>query len=224
MWRFIKKLFFTLLILQFVYILLCKWVNPPLTITQFSNWVGGHGLKRDYIPLEDMGGNIRLAVIAAEDQLFPQHNGFDMKSIKAARKHNEKHPNRRRGASTISQQTAKNVFLWQGGGYFRKGVEVYFTFMIETVWSKRRILEVYLNVIEMGEGVFGIEAASQHYFHKPAKQLTRKEAALIAACLPNPKKYKPLPTSKYVEKRAQFLLKQMRNLEGDPEVQKLLKD
>ncbi|RYD68927.1 MAG: monofunctional biosynthetic peptidoglycan transglycosylase, partial [Sphingobacteriales bacterium] len=130
---------------QFLYIFLTWFINPPITITQLVEVVRGNGLKRDYISYNEMGPNIKLAVMAAEDQLFPDHNGFDIKAIKKAQKYNEKHPAKTRGASTISQQTAKNVFLWQGGGYFRKGLEVYFTFMIETIWSKKRILETYLN-------------------------------------------------------------------------------
>ena len=130
-----------MLVLQLVYIIVCKWFDPPITLTQLGSVVTGDGLHRDYITYDEMGPNIKLAVMAGEDQLFPDHNGFDIKSIKKAMKFNEKHPNRVRGASTISQQTAKNVFLWQKGGYFRKGLEVYFTFMIEKFWGKERILE-----------------------------------------------------------------------------------
>ena len=138
-------------------------------------------------------------------------------------KYNEKHPNRRRGASTISQQVAKNVFLWQGGGYFRKGLEAYFTFAIENLWSKKRILETYLNVAEMGRGIFGIQAASRAYFNKDAKDLTRQEAAMIAACLPNPKLYTVKPLSRYVSFRSALLLRQMETLEQDPDIQELLR-
>jgi monofunctional biosynthetic peptidoglycan transglycosylase len=138
-------------------------------------------------------------------------------------KYNEKHPAKTRGASTISQQTAKNVFLWQHGGFFRKGLEVYFTFMIELIWSKERILETYLNVAEMGKGVFGVQAASRAFFNKDAKNLTRKEAAMIAACLPNPKKYSVAPLSRYVSMRSSRILNQMNNLDGDPEIEALLK-
>jgi monofunctional biosynthetic peptidoglycan transglycosylase len=170
-----------------------------------------------------MGPHIKLAVMAAEDQLFPDHDGFDIKAIKKALKHNEKHPNRTRGASTISQQVAKNVFLWQHGGYFRKGLEVYFTFMIEKIWSKEQILETYLNVAEMGKGIFGVQAAAKAYFNKDAKQLTRAEAAMIAACLPNPKKYTVKPLSRYVANRYDNILQQMNNLGGDPDIEALLK-
>ena len=169
-----------------------------------------------------MGTNIKLAVMAGEDQLFPDHNGFDFKSIQKAMKNNQKRKSLR-GASTISQQVAKNVFLWQHGGYLRKGLEVYFTFMIENVWSKKRILETYLNVAEMGKGIFGVEAAAQHYFHKSAKNLSRKEAALIAACLPNPQGYTIKPLSAHVASRYPWILRQMNNLEADPDIQALLK-
>lgn len=161
--------------------------------------------------------------MASEDQLFPDHDGFDIKAIKKAMKYNEKHPNRTRGASTISQQTAKNVFLWQHGGFIRKGFEVYFTFMIEHLWSKQRILETYLNVAEMGKGIFGVQAAAKAYFNKDANQLTKREAAMIAACLPNPKKYSVSPASRYVTIRASRIVAQMNNLEGDPDVQAILK-
>jgi monofunctional biosynthetic peptidoglycan transglycosylase len=218
-WRWAKKIFIFLFISQFIYIILLKWMNPPITLTQFSSWVSGHGLKRDYIPGKDIPINAKLAVIASEDQLFPDHSGFDWISIKKAMNYNKRKPGRIHGASTISQQVAKNVFLWQGRSWLRKGLESYFTFMIEMIWGKRRILNVYLNVIEMGEGVFGIEMAAQDYFKKSAKNLTRQEAALIAACLPNPKTYKIKPASSFVSSRAAFIMRQMNNLQSDPDIQ-----
>lgn len=221
-WRWIKRIFLWLFVLQFVYIILLRWVDPPVTMTQLVSWVTGHGLKRDYVDFSEISPAGRLSVIASEDQLFPDHSGFDWKSIKKAQAYNEKKPGRIRGASTISQQVAKNVFLWQGRSWIRKGFEVYFTFMIETCWSKQRILEMYLNVIEMGDGIFGIEAAAQSYFNKPAKNLSRAEAAMIAACLPNPKKYKVKPPSGYVLARAAFIQRQMNNIESDPDVQKVI--
>ncbi len=221
-WRWTKRIFLWLFILQFVYIILLRWVDPPVTMTQLVSWVTGHGLKRDYVNVEEISPAGRLSVIASEDQLFPDHSGFDWKSIKKAQAYNEKKPGRIRGASTISQQVAKNVFLWQGRSWFRKGLEVYFTFMIETFWSKQRILEVYLNVIEMGDGIFGIEAAAQAYFNKPAKNLSRSEAAMIAACLPNPKKYKVKPPSGYVLARSAFIQRQMNNIESDTDIQKVI--
>ncbi|MES2850669.1 MAG: monofunctional biosynthetic peptidoglycan transglycosylase [Bacteroidota bacterium] len=222
-WRIFKKVFLWAVILQFVYIILVKWVDPPITITQTVSFITGNGLKRDYISYDEMGPNIKLAVIAAEDQLFPDHDGFDVKAIKKAMKYNEKHKNKTRGASTISQQTAKNVFLWQHGGYFRKGLEVYFTFMIEKLWSKERILENYLNVAEMGKGIFGVQAAAKAYFNKDAKDLTRAEAAMIAACLPNPKVYTVKPLSRYVARRYDNILQQMNNLDGDPDIDVIVK-
>lgn len=210
-------------ILQFVYLVICKWMNPPITITQTVDLLKGHGLKRDYIDYAQMSPSIKLAVMAAEDQLFPDHNGFDIKAIKKAQKYNKKNPNRVRGASTISQQTAKNVFLWQGGGYFRKGLEVYFTFMIELLWSKERILETYLNVSEMGPGIFGVQAAAKKYFQKDAKALTRSEAAQIAACLPNPKKFPVKPQSRYVAYRSRNILRQMNSLGSDPDIAQLVR-
>lgn len=168
-----------------------------------------------------MSPNVKLAVLSSEDQLFPDHNGFDFKSIEKAMKHNRKSKSLR-GASTISQQVAKNVFLWQHGGYFRKVLEVYFTFMIEKFWGKKRILEMYLNVAEMGEGVFGVEAAAKKYFKKSSKNLSKTEAAMIAACLPNPKGYTIKPLSKRVASRYPWILRQMSHLESDQDIRKLI--
>ena len=165
----------------------------------------------------------KLAVMASEDQAFPDHNGFDWKSIKKVMRYNKKKPGRIRGASTISQQVAKNVFLWQGKSWIRKGLEAYFTFMIELIWGKKRILNVYLNVIEMGDGVFGIEKASKTYFNKSAKDLTRQEAALIAACLPNPKQLIVKPASGYVSLRSRAIMRQMGLIEPDPDLQRIIK-
>lgn len=222
MWRILRKIFLYLFVAQLVYIVVLRWVNPPITLTQLSNWISGNGLSRDYVAYDEMSASIKLAVIAGEDQLFAEHHGFDVRSIRKAMEYNEKNPGKRRGASTLSQQTAKNVFLWQGGGFFRKGLEVYFTFMIEVFWPKERILEVYLNVAETGKGVFGVEAAAQKYFKKPASQLTPTEAARIAAALPNPKRYTVKPLSKYVMNRSAKLLRQMKNIESDPAIQKVV--
>ena len=218
----IKNFFLVLIALQFGYIILLKWVNPPITLTQLGSVFQGYGLQRQYVPMKMISKNMRLAVMASEDQLFPDHDGFDWTSIKKAMKYNKKKPNRVRGASTISQQVAKNVFLWQGRSWIRKGLEVYFTFMIETFWSKDRILEMYLNVAEMGKGTFGVEAASRNYFKKPAKKLTRSEAAQVAAILPNPKKYSIKPLSNYVQRRANWIQGQMNNLETDADIAALL--
>lgn len=221
LWRFIKRAFIILFIAQLVYIILLKWVDPPITITQLSSWITGHGLKRDYVGRNKISSAAKLAIIASEDQLFPDHNGFDFKSIEKAMKHNQKSKSLH-GASTISQQTAKNVFLWQGRSWLRKGLEIYFTFMIEQIWGKKRILEVYMNVVEMGDGVFGIEAASQKYFNKKAADLSKGESSMIAACLPNPRRYTVKPVSKFVSARSEWVLRQMNNLQADPDIQNII--
>lgn len=222
-WRFFKRTFLILFLAQLVYIVALKWINPPITITQINSLIEGNGLKRDYISYHEMPASAKLAVIASEDQLFATHNGFDKKSIEKALEFNDKKKGKKlRGASTISQQVAKNVFLWQKRSWFRKALEAYFTFMIEFIWGKERILEMYLNVSEMGIGTFGIEAASQRYFQKPASKLNRNEAARIAVNLPNPKKYKVNPPSPFVSSRAKWVVGQMRNLEGDSEIKELI--
>jgi monofunctional biosynthetic peptidoglycan transglycosylase len=185
--------------------------------------ITGSGLKRDYVDYAEMSINAKLAVLASEDQLFADHKGFDWKSIEKALDYNKKKPNRIRGASTISQQVAKNVFLWQGRSWIRKGFEIYFTFMIEFFWGKQRILETYLNVAEMGEGIFGIEAASRHFFNKPAMKLGRQEAAMIAAALPNPKRYTVRPLSRYVSAKYPWIMRQMNNLQRDPDIRNIVR-
>jgi len=220
-WRVLKRVLIFLFFFQLFYILLLKWVNPPITLTQIGSVFRGEGLKRDYVGMKNISPYAKLAVICSEDQLFPDHDGFDFKSIEKAMKHNQKSKSLH-GASTISQQVAKNVFLWQGRSWIRKAMEIYFTFMIEWVWGKKRILEMYLNVSEMGRGVYGIEAAAHYYFNKPAKNLSRQEAALIAACLPNPKIFTIKPLSKHIAGRYPWILVQMSHLQDDPDIQKLL--
>ena len=224
LWKWTRRIFIFLFFFQLLCILLFKWVNPPITMTQLVSWASGDGLRRDYVNRNEISYNAKLAVIAAEDQLFPDHSGFDWKSIKKAMEYNKRKPNRTRGGSTISQQVAKNVFLWQGKSWIRKGLEVYFTFMIELIWGKKRILEVYLNVIEMGKGIYGIEAASQSYFNQPAASLTRTEAATISSSLRNPKIYTVKPLSNAVAVRRQWVLQQMNNLEGDPDIQQIIQE
>jgi monofunctional biosynthetic peptidoglycan transglycosylase len=221
LWRLIKKILLILFISQFVYIILLKWIDPPITLTQLGSFFSGRGLKRNYVGRNSISPEARLAVIAAEDQLFPDHNGFDFKSIEKARKHNQKSKSLH-GASTISQQTAKNVFLWQGRSMFRKVLEVYFTFMIEKIWGKKRILEVYLNVIETGDGIFGIDKAAQFYFKKHADKLNTQQAAQIAACLPNPKRFKVKPLSNFVASRSVWIMAQMNHLQSDPDIRKII--
>lgn len=222
MWIKIRKVLLILFLIQVVYIVALKWIDPPFTLTQLGSLFSGDGLQRDYIDFSEMSSQAGLAVMAAEDQLLPEHHGFDFKNIERALTHNEKKPTKIRGASTISQQVAKNVFLWQGRSWLRKGLEVYFTFMIELIWGKQRILEMYLNVIEMGKGIYGIEAASQAYYNKPASKITRVQAAQIAASLPNPKKYTVKPVSKYVAIRSKWVIRQMNNLEGDEGIKEIL--
>ena len=224
MLRIIKKILLIILFSHLAYIVLMRFVDPPITITQITSIIEGDGFKRTHLSLDQMSMASKLAVIASEDQLFPDHNGFDIKGIERALAFNKKKKGKKtRGASTISQQVAKNVFLWQGRSWFRKGLEVYFTFMIELVWSKQRILEVYLNEAEMGKGIFGIEAAAKKYFKKPASRLTRTEAAMIAASLPNPVRYTVKPVSTYVSRKYPWVLRQMNNLDGDPDVVKIIR-
>ncbi len=227
-WRIIKRVFIIGFISSTVYIILCRWVMPPITITQLVSVLSGDGLKRDYVGWNDISPNVKWAAMASEDQLFPDHGGFDWEALEKSLKANPKKKNKVRGgaASTISQQVAKNVFLWQGEGvtrYIRKVPEFYFTKLIEWVWGKKRILEVYLNVIEMGKGIYGIEAASQAYFNKPAKNLTQTEAAMIIACLPNPKKFTVKPESKFVAWKTQWILRQMRLISDDKDIMALTK-
>lgn len=216
------KLLLWLAAIQLVYTLVILFVNPPITFTMIGSLLRGDGLKRDYVSAGNISSNAGLAVIASEDQLFATHYGFDVKSIEQAIEFNENSKGKIRGGSTISQQVAKNVFLWQGRSYFRKGLEAYCTVWIELLYSKRRILELYLNIAEMGKGIFGIEAAAQHYFKKPASKLTRREAAAIAACLPSPRTYKVNPPSRYVNRRIAWIQRQMNQLEGDPSIQKII--
>ena len=170
-------------------------------------------LKSKWISMPDISPNVPLAVVASEDNLFLEHSGFDFESIEKAREFNQQKIGKKvRGASTISQQTAKNVFLWPQRSWLRKGLEVYFTVLIEFVWGKKRILEVYLNVIETGKGIYGVEEASELNFGKPASKLTRGEAALIAAVLPNPLRWNPSSPTPYIIGRQQWILWNMNNI------------
>jgi monofunctional biosynthetic peptidoglycan transglycosylase len=176
--------------------------------------------RHRWVPLEEIAPSLGVAVIAGEDQNFPDHFGFDWQAIEKAVQHNE-HSRRKRGASTVSQQTAKNLFLWSSRSWTRKGLEAWFTLLIEAGWPKKRILEVYLNIVEFGDGIFGAEAASRAYFGKPAKRLTPSEAALLAAVLPNPHKYRANAPSEYVRARQAWILNQMRQLGGEQVVKAL---
>ncbi|MBK7691173.1 MAG: monofunctional biosynthetic peptidoglycan transglycosylase [Bacteroidetes bacterium] len=222
-WQKLKRFLFILILANIAYIAICKWVNPPITAVMIASLLKGNGLQKEYLPYSEMGKNCKLAVICSEDQLFPDHNGFDVDAIKKAIKYN-KDPKHKKvlGASTISQQVAKNVFLWNGRNWLRKGLEVYHTFMIEWIWGKKRILETYLNVAEMGKGIFGIQAAARHYFKKDAKDLSKNEAAWIAAILPNPIVFHIKNPAPIIVRKHQWILRQMNNLEDDPETMKVI--
>ncbi len=225
----IFRFFLYLVVTSFFYLVLIIFVEPPITITQITN-AFGLGLKRDYVSWDEMGYNIKLAALASEDQSFTDHSGFDWdameKSMHPTKKNKKSKIPFGGGASTISQQTAKNVFLWQGGSYdkyIRKIPEFYFTFLIEKLWGKKRILEVYLNVIETGPGCFGVEAAAQYYFHKSSKNLSRAEAAMIVAGFPNPKKFTANPMTSRVAWRYPQVLREMNNISDDEDISALLK-
>lgn len=211
MWKTFKRIIYILILANIFFILWGKFLNPPVTLTQIGGLIEYGKLNRDYISADEMGKNVKKAVIAAEDQKFYNHSGFDYTAIEKALKHNEKGKTVR-GGSTISQQTAKNVFLWQGRSWVRKGLEAFYTFVIEIVWGKDVILERYLNSIEMGRGVFGVEAASQYYFKKHSADLTKSEAAWIAAILPNPQKYDPKNPTSYLRKKHSWIMRQMNNV------------
>jgi monofunctional biosynthetic peptidoglycan transglycosylase len=197
-------------------VVIYKFVPAPITLTMINRVFEGAfegrsvGINKDWVSYEDISPNFFKAVISGEDGRFFSHDGFDWKAIDRARKFNERQKGGKlKGASTISMQTSKNAFLWQGRNYVRKAFEAYFTFLIEKIWGKKRILEMYVNIIEMGDGIYGIEAASQSYFKKSAKDLSKKEAALIAAVLPNPRRWSPAQPSHYIESRANFIMGRM---------------
>lgn len=215
--RIIKKTIIWFFIISIGLVILFKWVPVPFTYTMISRSVGmmidGKEViyQRDWVSLEKISPNLPQAVVASEDNLFTTHNGFSMNAIKKAMEANKK-GKKLRGGSTISQQTAKNVFLWQGRNWVRKGFEVYFTFLIELIWGKERIMEVYLNSIEMGNGIYGAEAAAQYWYHKSAKNLSTQEAAGIAAILPNPRKFKASNSSSYINRRKASIQSLMRKI------------
>jgi monofunctional biosynthetic peptidoglycan transglycosylase len=202
-----------------------RWLDPwysafMLDAALEASRQGKASYQTDYrwVDLERISPHAAVAVIAAEDQFFPYHTGFDLKSIREAIRHNERQADKRRprirGASTISQQVAKNLFLWSGRGYVRKGLEAWFTLLIELSWPKERILEVYLNIAQLGDGVYGVEAAAQRFYNKPAARLNREESAVLAAVLPNPITFKVQAPSNYVIERRDWILAQMRGLGG----------
>jgi monofunctional biosynthetic peptidoglycan transglycosylase len=200
----------------------------PVPYTPFifarSFQTGSFKIQKKWVPLIKVSDNLLLALISAEDQLFLEHIGFDVNAIEKAVIANQKNKQKLRGGSTISQQTAKNAFLFPNRSWVRKGLEVYFTTMIELLWSKKRIMEVYVNIIEFGPGIYGAEAASKHFFNKRSKDLNRYEAALLAAVVPSPLKYRVDRPSAYVRKRQIWILQQMSMLRPEPNVDKLLEN
>lgn len=201
-------------------VLLFRWVNPPYSAfmaqAQLSAWASrdsSYVSRHTWVNLAKISPNLPLAVVASEDQKFPEHHGFDVEAIEKAYSLNQ-HSHHVHGASTISQQVAKNLFLWSGRSYVRKGLEAGFTVLIEACWPKRRILEVYLNIAEFGHGTYGAEAAAQRFFHKSAARLTRSDAAVLAAVLPNPQRFSAAAPSRYVEQRRDWIMGQMQALGG----------
>jgi monofunctional glycosyltransferase len=214
-WRFIWKSALIFLIVSVLSVILFRFVPVPITplmiirnIEAIFDSKKEVRLKKDWVSLDKISNNLQLAVVCSEDQNFLTHHGFDFEAIDKAIKHNLHHKHKR-GASTISQQTAKNLFLWPGRSWMRKGLEVYFTALIELFWSKERIMEVYLNIIEMGDGIYGADAASRSYFKKSASRLNRNEAALIAAVLPNPVLYSARRPGPYIRSRQSWIMQQM---------------
>lgn len=199
-----------------LWVILYKWVNPPITLFHMMDRakVENCDYHYDWVDGDQISTQLKLAVVSSEDNHFMSHNGFDWEAIEKAQRYNETHK-KKRGASTISQQTAKNVFLWPARSWLRKGLEAYFTVLIEFFWSKERILEMYLNVIEMGPCTYGVGAASQLYFETTADKLTKEQAALIASCLPNPKKFKLERPSAYMHKRKRKIIRLMKCLGDD---------
>ena len=208
-----------LLALSLLTVIVLRFMAPPFSALMVERRVGSWFSDGKYSPtyrwvsLDKIAPVMSAAVIASEDQNFPDHYGFDLAAIQRALGHNGR-STRTKGASTLTQQTAKNLFLWSSRSWLRKGVEAYFTVLLETFWSKRRILETYLNIVEFGDGIYGVEAASRHYFGKPASRLNSEEAALLAAVLPNPRRYRVKSPGPYVRERQQWILQQISQLGG----------
>jgi monofunctional glycosyltransferase len=224
---FLRRLVWSLISLVFaciaisvIAVVLLRWIDPPYSAfmaeTQIAAWSihdRTYVFRHRWADLNQISPNLPLAVVASEDQKFPAHWGFDVEAIEKAYEMNQ-HSHRVHGASTISQQVAKNLFLWSGRSYFRKGLEAYFTVLIEACWPKRRIIEIYLNIAEFGYGTYGAEAAAQRFFHKPAAKLSRTDSAVLAAVLPNPQRLNAAAPSAYVQQRRDWILGQMQALGG----------
>jgi monofunctional biosynthetic peptidoglycan transglycosylase len=219
--RWLRRLLllpFVLLAITVLQVAALRFIDPPTSAFMVWRQVDGLGeqgftLRQEWRDYDQISAQLPISLVAAEDQKFPQHHGFDMDAIDKALDSNAR-GGRVRGGSTISQQVAKNLFLWSGGGYFRKGLEAWYTLLIEAMWSKQRILEVYANIAEFGDGVYGAEAAAQEFFGKPASALTSAESARLAAVLPNPKKYNARHPGPYVQRRAAWIQRNARNLGG----------
>lgn len=214
LWRWLRRGLAGFVIISLLPVIVLRWATPPGSAVMLARSLA-EDRRQDYrwVPLEQISPQVALAVVAAEDQKFPQHRGFDFQAIRDAARRNLS-GERLRGASTLSQQVARNLFLWQGRSYLRKGLEAWMTVLLELVWPKRRILEVYLNIAEMGERTFGIEAASRRYFGQSARSLNREQAALIAAILPSPRRYRISDPSPYVSERRDWIVQQMTLLGG----------
>ncbi len=206
LWRTVRRAVALVLVLALVgppmTVMVYKVIPPPITWLMVERAVQGQPIVKRWVPLDDIDPSLPNAVIAGEDARFCEHHGFDFQAMQKAMASNERHPGKLRGGSTISQQTAKNVFLWPGRDYVRKGLEAYFTVLIETLWGKRRIMEMYLNVVEWGPGTYGAEAAARRYFGEPATDIDPGEAARLAAILPSPLKWKAVNPGRYVQKRS----------------------
>lgn len=208
-WKIIGLIILICFLLSIFFSVIFRWINPPITPLMVIRKVQyGYPIEKKWVPIEEISPNMYKAAIASEDNYFLGHNGFDVIALDIVMRERKK-GTRKRGGSTISQQTAKNVFCWPKSSWIRKGVETYYTFLIETFWSKERIMEVYLNVIEMGPGIYGAEAAAQHYFHCSAKQLSARQAALITACYPAPLHRNPAQPTHYLNRQAGIIQQRM---------------
>ena len=214
------KVILWFILVSVIWVLAYRFINPPITLLMVQrNWERKAAnkpakIEKKWVPFDQISDNLKKAAVSAEDQLFLQHMGFDIKAIEKAYASNAKKKNKKKiiGGSTISQQTAKNVFLWPGRSYIRKAFEAYFTLLIELLWSKERILEVYLNVIEMGDGIYGAEAATQAYYGKSCQRLTKSQASLLAACFPNPRRWTPKKPTQYIRHKQYLIMKNMKRL------------
>lgn len=212
---FIGKTVGYLFLLSILLVCIYKYANPPVTPIMILRLIehANVGIHKDWVDYDEVAPVVYRSILAAEDARFASHNGVDWKAVKTARRYNEIHAGKRKhGASTITMQTAKNTFLTHHRTYLRKGLEMYFTYMIEWIWGKQRILEVYVNIVEWGDGIYGIEEAAQFYFHKPASKLTSTQAARLAAVLPNPRRWDPSKPTNYIRKRTSSIKARARGI------------